>query len=926
LFIGQLHWVAGFAFGQMLMKIILNSAYRWRGWILFGLGWLALTPGLAPATTVSWIGPSGSNWMTSTNYWSPAGIPGATDDVVIAGGGSIVVLTNAVTVQSVTISNRTLRFDVWTNYLTASNVSVQNGGTITHGTNTDTAAPWEENAGIFIACTSLTIQAGGAISADGAGYSAPVANDGYGPGRGYYSAALNYGGGGGYGGAGGYANADTAYGGATYGVATNPVNPGSGGAGNNPVKGSAGGGYLKIMASGTVTVDGLISMNGLAGGQWSGAGSGGGIFIQCGSLAGTGTIRADGGASTNVGGVSGSGGGGRIAIHAANAGSFGGQLSANCGPGYYSFPDLYYRKSAYPGTIYLSDWGILPVALTNGGGARCTAGTGTAGNVTISNYTLCLEWGWETNRLKAGSVTVQNTGKIMHVWNTATSTNASGEWVPNAGVFIECSNLTVQAGGEINGDGMGYGSPVNAVGYGPGRGSLSGNYGGGGGYGGLGGRGSDDYSYGGTTYGVATNPAGLGSGGGGSSANRGGAGGGYVKIVATGTVTVNGTISMKGCTNIASGGGGSGGGILIQCGTLAGNGAILADGGTATFGATSGGGGGGGRIAIHAANATSFGGQLSAKQGAGNFSFPETLHRFAMPGTIYLSDWVILPASLTNGGARFTAGTGTAGNVTISNYTLCLEWGWETNRLKAGSVMVRNNGKIMHMWNTATSTNASGEWVPNAGIFIECSSLTVQAGGEINGDSMGYDSPVNAAGYGPGRGSLSGNYGGGGGYGGLGGRGSDVAAYGGTNYGVATNPASLGSGAAGVAGIGNKGGSGGGYLKLVAAGQVIVDGLISMQGADGTSTAGGGSGGGILIQCGSLTGNGTIRANGGSAPSNGGGGGGGRIALYVRDAPFYTSGVLFTPTVRGGSGYSTGGAAGTIFYDFKPRGTMFSAW
>jgi hypothetical protein len=39
---------------------------------------------------------------------------------------------------------------------------------------------------------------------------------------------------------------------------------------------------------------------------------------------------------------------------------------------------------------------------------------------------------------------------------------------------------------------------------------------------------------------------------------------------------------------------------------------------------------------------------------------------------------------------------------------------------------------------------------------------------------------------------------------------------------------------------------------------------------------------------------------------------------------------LFSPTVGGGGtsggNGSTAGATGTIYRDFKPRGTMFSAW
>jgi hypothetical protein len=77
-----------------------------------------------------------------------------------------------------------------------------------------------------------------------------------------------------------------------------------------------------------------------------------------------------------------------------------------------------------------------------------------------------------------------------------------------------------------------------------------------------------------------------------------------------------------------------------------------------------------------------------------------------------------------------------------------------------------------------------------------------------------------------------------------------------------------------------------------------------------------------------MAGTGTISANGGNGElGNGGGAGGGRIALSVREAPYYIAGsVLFSATVNGGAGYSNG-APGTIYRELgKPRGTMFCSW
>src|SRR5688572_6847284 len=84
-----------------------------------------------------------------------------------------------------------------------------------------------------------------------------------------------------------------------------------------------------------------------------------------------------------------------------------------------------------------------------------------------------------------------------------------------------------------------------------------------------------------------------GSGGG----NTGGAGGGAVKLVASGTLTVNTTINTNGVEPTGgTSAGGAGGSIWIDAGTLAGTGILSADG---ENGNTWGGPGSGGRIAVY---------------------------------------------------------------------------------------------------------------------------------------------------------------------------------------------------------------------------------------------------------------------------------------------------------------------------------------
>jgi len=69
---------------------------------------------------------------------------------------------------------------------------------------------------------------------------------------------------------------------------------------------------VKLVVSGTLTVNGTISANGLSNNYIDPpGGAGGSIWINCGALAGTNTIAANAGVNTSVYGS----GGGRIAIY-----------------------------------------------------------------------------------------------------------------------------------------------------------------------------------------------------------------------------------------------------------------------------------------------------------------------------------------------------------------------------------------------------------------------------------------------------------------------------------------------------------------------------------------------------------------------------------------------------------------------------------
>ncbi len=183
---------------------------------------------------------------------------------------------------------------------------------------------------------SVTIDSGGSISADGKGY-----NSGGGLGAGV---AGDYGGGAGYGGSGGRAH-NGAAGGLSYGSIPEPNALGSGGGKAPSYEGGAGGGVIRLTVGGTLTIEGSLTANGI-GAHYAGSGSGGSIYVSAGTLAGKGTISANGGSDTYSYSYGGGGGGGRIAVYHVQADSFDpNRITANGGTGY---------EGGQAGTVFLS--------------------------------------------------------------------------------------------------------------------------------------------------------------------------------------------------------------------------------------------------------------------------------------------------------------------------------------------------------------------------------------------------------------------------------------------------------------------------------------------------------------------------------------------------------------------------------------------
>jgi hypothetical protein len=705
---------------------------------------------------------------------------------------------------------------------------------------------------------NFTLAAGGAVNVNGIGY-----GNISGPGTGASAGNPQDGSGAGHGGMGGMSSSN-AVGGVCYGSFDQPVDLGSAGGLSYAGFGGPGGGAVKLVAGGVVTIDGAILANGADGtNSRSGGGSGGSIWITAQSLTGSGTISANGGAGEPTHG--GGGGGGRIAIQS-SANSFGGLMTACGADG---------AQNGGAGTIYTklpSQNGILVV--DNGGH------TGANSLITVTNGVDVLIRG-DAGATPSGAWTVGN---------LTVSSNGFLLASPLSVMNLIATNVTIQSGGSLQADSAGYAA---GQGSGPGR-YISGDYVnfpcGGAGHGSNGGNGTTNNNTGGASYGSQTSPTTFGSGGGMfATYSPGGSGGGAVQLNVSGVLQVDGRISANGGDGSGNGGGGgSGGSIWLMAGTLAGSGSVAANGGN---GANSiGGGGGGGRIAVFPGT-NLFGGIVTAYGGGG--------------------------ANWGGAGTIFVQPTGQASQLIIDNGG---HLGTNTPIQSAPSseLILRNGASGAFAAGTssfASLLTGSNAWITpalsaSAPVSLSISGdATIQAGGGIMLDSKGYP-----AGVGPGVGRYYNGDGyppavcGGAGHAGYGANGILTNTLGGLVYDNLSQPLILGSGGGNELPF-SPGGSGGGAIQLTVNGTLQLDGTISANGGDGSgSGGGGGSGGSVLLRVGNLSGSGSISANGGKgADSVGGGGGGGMIAITYNASSF-----AGTTLALGGGGANWGGA-GTVF-------------
>lgn len=722
-----------------------------------------------------------------------------------------------------------------------------------------------------ISATTVTIASTGVLTANGKGWAGGVyPASGSGPGGGIYTGGN--GGGGGYGGAGGDGS-NAGSGGVAYGSLSTPGDLGSGGgAGNSSGRnGANGAGSIKITATGTLTVSGSITANGDSGAaNNTGGGSGGSIYLSAATLAGGGTISSNGGSPGSFG--TGGGGGGRIAVYYSTSSSYSGSTTVTPG------------SNGTAGTAFILNTGTSDLTIPSNNGVW--NGSDNLNSWTFHDFTL------------NGGITFQPTNATLFTFtSTGTTTIASGITITAGGSYTTNSNgvgiylklagnVTIPGTTTITANGKGYaGGVYPASGSGPGGGTYTGGNGGGGGYGGAGGDGSGAGT-GGVANGSSSAPVDLGSGGGaGNSSGRNGAnGGGAVKLLTTGTLTINGSITATGDSGTANNtGGGSGGSIYVIASTLAGSGSMTVGGGApGSFGT---GGGGGGRIAAYYNTNSWAGTTLNAATSA--------------------------PAG----------SNGTNGTVTLATLYTCLGGGdhqgldWDpATDCPSGFAGTHTNVGTLSVANGETATVKAYDGA-NYGIAT-ISASTANIAGTITADGKGYLGTT-TSGTGPGGGSGSGACSasaGGGGYGGTGGG----ATVGGASYGYLAAPIHMGSAGGSNSCFSVVGSSGGGAILLYASGTTTITGTVTANGNNTTDRVGGGSGGTIYISTDSLNGSGSITANGGSGNVGFGAGGGGRVAIYYLNSNSYSG----TIRALGGTGSTIVGQNGTSFIKNSTTGDL----
>ena len=795
-----------------------------------------------------WPGGSSSNAVSVTNLsyllngTNPVTLPNSNiiaTSVRVTDLGARVTYTNALDYLLGDLTGG------WTTLRRTANSTIPDGASV-WVSYTAVLAVWP--AGVNLTVTgAVAVAAGGKIDASGRGFSGST-----GTGKGGSAGNPADGGGAGHGGYGGISSSN-APGGTAYGAIEQPTTLGSGGGSSWIGAGGPGGGAIKLTVGGGVTIDGVISANGLnAVNSRSGGGAGGSIGIAADTIAGSGTIAADGGAGEPIHG--GGGGGGRIALCCNTTNAFSGSRHAQGGAG---------LQAGGAGTLYFQS-GTLPV------GTLVVDNLGQRGAGTPVTTSTNLEF----LVVNAGAVACPTNLSVTHL---VVGSNSWLSLLPGALSLVLTVTEDAVFAPSSGIDAVGKGYPYA---QGPGAGlfysSGGGSSGGGAGHAGYGGSGQQtSTAKGGVYYGSMTQPILAGSGGGGNASYPGGAGGGAVQLSVGRALQLDGSILADGERPPAIlSGGGSGGSVWVTAGTFTGSGQISANGGSGLQ--SIGGGGSGGRVAVYF-DASRYTGALKATGGMG--------FQGGAAGTVLTKTNAssIAQIFVVAGGERAT-------NSFLSStdpVDLTIQGGAVAGGVSSFHHLTIRSNSSLSVTGMTTTLTVTGD------ASIEPSAI-------ISLDGLGYTS-----GYGPGHGNYDG---GGGGHGGMGGAGL----YGSTlgiGYDDPSGPIVAGSSGGGTSSY--PGGPGGGCLRLTVNGRLQLDGRISADGLPGTSGgAGGGAGGSLWLTLNRWAGAGVLSVNGGAGDfPSGSGGGGGRIAATYTSASNTFTGTL---TARGGLGYQAGGA-GTVY-------------
>jgi hypothetical protein len=740
--------------------------------------------------------------------------------------------------------------------------------------------------------TAATITVTGTLSADEAGYADDASSTGQGTDQ--NGGTKKGGGGAGYGGTGGDGSSGSSPvgGGVAWGnpdIATEETFPdefGSGGGSTIDAYGGTGGGAIKLVATGTLTVGGTISADGGNGqsntGDKSagGGGAGGSIWLQCNSLAGSGTVTANGGnggyGGEAIRGIGGGGGGGRIAMYY-YLGTM--NLTTNVLGGATGY-DNGVATGGAAGSLYVAR---PEMQVYRGGTAVADGGTydfGTQFASTPDEQVFTITNAGDLAFSLTADPAITRTGDTTEftITTNVTGSPSIGAGVSTnfaitfeasaAGSYTAAVSIAASVGSydfEVTAEVLGAGQPEMAV-FGEGQEITSGA--------GTA-QGSDGTDFGSVTYllsqeqmFVITNlPAATGE-----------------LILTDGLpnpVTISGDSAFTISTNAPT--------------------TNIAAGASTTFW-------------VKFEPPVNMAATYTATVSIANSDANENPYTFLVEG---------------DSAATFSA---TGGGDHLGD-----DWSPNSGDEIGG----------VHA-NIGTFTVPAGPPVTvQAGTPLVVTAATITVTGTLSADEAGYahDDVSDGQGVDVGGGTHKG--GGGGGYGGAGGDGSSSGGTvgGGGAWGdpdIATEetfPDEFGSG--GGSAVVAYGGTGGGAIKLVAAGTLTVEGTISANGGEGQSRdvsgdksgGGGGAGGSIWLQCNRLAGSGTVTAYGGDggygndpARGIGGGGGGGRIAMYFRSG---STNDLTTISVAGGSrGYAldtiaTDGALGTFYVEGAPTGTLF---